>query len=79
MVSDLEESCSVDFMATSAKPIRCGTNCTYKGMHDLMAYGFELFWGTIVCQQCKGQGFCFLDGDVVYGCDDRCGFKCKCY
>lgn len=79
-MSDLEESCSVELMVLSARPMRCGLNCSYREIHDdVMAYGFELSWDVIVCQECKGKGFCYLenDGNAVYGCDDRYGFKCK--
>ena len=79
-VSDLEESCSIDQVAMSAKPVKCGSNCSYLEFHDSLAYGFELSWDVIACQKyCNGKTCHLRDGgNTIYQCGTNyCPFPCE--
>lgn len=87
MVSDLEDSCGVERFTKVSKraPIRDSGN-TLKSIHELLAYGFEMTWYRVLCEECEAShGTCGLQGNAVT-CRHYCpedvplsqlGFGCK--
>lgn len=85
-LSDLEDSCTVDrvFPASSHRIMR--DNSSLMGIYDGLAYGFELSWFRVLCDECeKSNGFCSLEGNQIsckhYCSDDiplsELGFGCE--
>lgn len=85
-LSDLEDSCTVDrvFPASSHRIMR--DNSSLMGIYDGLAYGFELSWFRVLCDECeKSNGFCSLEGNQI-SCKHYCsediplselGFGCE--
>lgn len=85
-LSDLEDSCTVDrvFQVSSRRIMR--DNSSLSGIYDGLAYGFELSWFRVLCDECvKSNGFCSLEGNQI-SCKHYCrediplvelGFGCR--
>lgn len=66
-VSDLEESCGVEMFTrvSSREPMKDVTT-SLASVHELLAYGFELSWFRVLCQECEAtHGFCSLQDNTV--------------
>ncbi|KAL2556225.1 rust resistance kinase Lr10-like [Forsythia ovata] len=86
MISDMEENCTFDrvILASADGPIK--DNTSYLGIHDLLAYGFELLWYRAMCRECESSnGACSLEKNEIR-CHHYCyedtplserGFLCK--
>ncbi|XP_051122862.1 rust resistance kinase Lr10-like [Andrographis paniculata] len=90
VVSDLEELCTVD-MVTQASirgPMTMSgdNSSSLARIYDGLAYGFELSWFRVLCDDCeRSNGFCSLEGNAItcrkYCSEDiplsKLSFKCQ--
>ncbi|PIN01637.1 Serine/threonine protein kinase [Handroanthus impetiginosus] len=86
LVSDLEESCSVDRVSRVSSRRVMRDNSSLEGIYDGLAYGFELSWFRVLCGECeRTHGYCSLEGNTI-SCQHYCsediplsqlGFKCQ--
>nr|XP_027110107.1 rust resistance kinase Lr10-like [Coffea arabica] len=86
-VSDLEESCGVEmFTRVSSRGPMKDITTSLASVHELLAYGFELSWFRVLCQECEAtHGSCSLQDNTVT-CRHYCpedvplsqlGFRCQ--
>lgn len=87
-ISDLEESCSVEISTSVSLRGPMRERNSLSNIHESLAYGFELSWYRVYCQECEAShGFCSLEDNTVT-CRHYCredvpisqlGFRCKWY
>lgn len=86
MVSDLEESCTVDRVDRAAARGLMSDNSSLTSIYDGLAYGFELSWFQVLCEECeRTNGFCSLEGNTItckHPCSEstplsQLSFKCQ--
>ncbi|KAK6117724.1 hypothetical protein DH2020_048513 [Rehmannia glutinosa] len=72
LVEELEEECTFDTMvvATASSSGKDSYNYSYTEVHDMMAYGIEVSWYRVMCDECyESDGDCVLgDGDDEIRC-----------
>ncbi|CAI9771981.1 unnamed protein product [Fraxinus pennsylvanica] len=72
LVSDLEESCTVDMVAWASSDIPLQENTSYSAIHDFLAFGFELTWYCALCRECyASKGTCIAEDNQI-----RCRHYC---
>lgn len=72
LVSDLEESCTVDTVAWASSDIPLQENTSYSAIHDFLAFGFELTWYRALCGDCyASKGTCIVEDNQI-----RCRHYC---
>lgn len=86
MLSDLEESCTVDGFEQVSARRPMSDNSSLASIYDGLAYGFELSWFRVLCGECeRTYGFCSLEGNTI-SCTHYCredtpisklGFRCE--
>ncbi|XP_027124022.1 rust resistance kinase Lr10-like [Coffea arabica] len=69
-ISDLEESCGVEMSTKVSKfgPMKdIHITTSLASVHELLAYGFELSWFRVLCQECEADhhGFCSVENNTV--------------
>ncbi|XP_057950444.1 LEAF RUST 10 DISEASE-RESISTANCE LOCUS RECEPTOR-LIKE PROTEIN KINASE-like 1.2 [Malania oleifera] len=69
--SDVDESCTIGAEAVVLAYGRSIDSSSFRGIRDAMAYGFELFWFHVHCDECLATGGiyqCYLNGTNVVAC-----------
>ncbi|KAL7147354.1 hypothetical protein ABFS83_06G102200 [Erythranthe nasuta] len=86
MVSDLEESCTVDRVDQTSARRPVSDYSSLAGVYEGLSYGFELSWFRVLCGECERTfGYCSLEGNAI-SCVHYCredtpiaqlGFNCQ--
>ncbi|QCD99346.1 hypothetical protein DEO72_LG7g627 [Vigna unguiculata] len=61
--ADLEVGCDIKLVALTS--LRTFNNHSYTSMHSSLAYGFEISWVKLACQNCLlSSTYCYFDSSI---------------